>query len=267
MNCPIYVVDEVSRAVCSVENVREAQKLYRYDPTNFVPGVELLYSLSLPLPLVNKIINFVGIWTRRAEELTHSINGRADLDTEILHLVVPFDAAIDGVVQVRPPVELVFDCVSHDQGWATENPELNHTYQGCHSWIEFEIQDAHGVTIVPRRDVCRNFRASSSSRHHMLIVRDRDVLENVLPGHSIVVHMRAQYGGWANHVDFCRVALHHVAHVRDEVDQFELRKWAKTALLHADPGQHVMQRQLVPLNLDSMMALVVQLLRSYCTVS
>jgi hypothetical protein len=146
--------------------------------------------------------------------------GHAPLDREFLNYIIPCNVDIDPLLELQQPVCLIIECVSHDQGWASDATYLDHTYQGCHSWIKFDVSDPSGVPVTPRTVACLNLRASMDARRHVNYITQPQMLEHLRPGNQVKLHMRAQYPGWANYVTCARVSIVSAAGVKED-DEFQ----------------------------------------------
>ncbi|KAG9398032.1 hypothetical protein AC1031_015057 [Aphanomyces cochlioides] len=229
----IHVVDPVTRFVQDVDaNEALSHRLGAYSPTEVVMVGCLLCKLNLPIPIANKILHLAGFLTGFFEETDEIVQERANVDREYLRLAIPDEMGHEAL-QLDECVSLTIECISRDQGWASDEPHLNNTYEGCHSWIEFTIKDENGNDVMPRQDVCRNFRANSSYRHHMIQLRDSAILSHLQPGNQIVVYIRAIYPGWANLAKYARITVAFAAGLKDSVDTNQL---LKTFLPTCPPG-------------------------------
>ncbi|KAF0700119.1 Aste57867_9350 [Aphanomyces stellatus] len=172
---------------------------------------------GLPLPIVNRILDLAGLWVAYHATTHEVMEGWAPMEREYVHLTIPHDLS-QKCLRLADCTALSIECVSHDQGWAAELPEFNYTYFGCNSWVEFEILGPEGKTILPRVDLCRNFRACGSYRRHLLHITDRAILSRLVAGCSIIVYLRAQIAGWSNHAKYGRIQVQYAYAVDDSVD-------------------------------------------------
>ncbi|KDO24239.1 hypothetical protein SPRG_09875 [Saprolegnia parasitica CBS 223.65] len=174
----------------------------------------LLVLWGLPVDLVNAILDTAGAVLECREESDATLYGRAPLNLECLRLDVPA-MDCDGLEILRP-VAVILETVSRDQGWASDARELNNSYVGCHSWIEYHVQNVLGHDLV--RTSCANLRACEHYRRHLTYVTADDVLSLVAPGTSIALRLRAQYGGWSNHIQYARISVVASVALREDVD-------------------------------------------------
>ncbi|KAF0685731.1 Aste57867_22430 [Aphanomyces stellatus] len=216
----IFVVDEATHEVQPVAE-EAAVRLGMYNPQDVMLTVCLLCKLNLPTPIANKIAEMAGILSGFFEETHALVQDTAPMDHAYFRLVIPSDMG-HGELEFTSCMGLSIECISHDQGWATDAPELNGTYDGCHSWMEYEVQDLDGVALLPRRVVCRNLRASWPFRRHRIEIRDRDVLDLLVPGHVVVLFARAQFGGWANFVKYACIHVALSVALKESVDGLQV---------------------------------------------
>ncbi|OQR91647.1 hypothetical protein ACHHYP_04526 [Achlya hypogyna] len=219
MDRPIWLVNAAD--VGEVHQLTPAQAS-RMHLNNMYSAPDALYigcilaQRNLPIDVVNAILEAAGVVLEARAEMRMKAYGYAPLDEEILRLDVP---VMDYKwLELVRPVALILESISHDQGWASDAPELNGSYNGCWSWIEFQVAAADGTLVVDRRPMCRNFRANRSPRRHLQYVTDSDVLATLAPGRHISMHMRAQFGGWANFVQYARVSVVMAVGICEDVD-------------------------------------------------
>ncbi|ETW10566.1 TKL/DRK protein kinase [Aphanomyces invadans] len=161
----------------------------------------------LPSVLVNKILDMAGVRLQIETDTHEVMEGWAPMEREYVRLIVPLSLCHHQGLDLGACQALTIECVSHDQGWATDMPELNFTYLECNSWIEFEVLNADGVPVLPRTDMCRNVRAHASFRRHMLHITDSAILDHVAPGCHVIVYLRALIPGWSNHANHQTMAF------------------------------------------------------------
>ncbi|KDO24240.1 hypothetical protein SPRG_09876 [Saprolegnia parasitica CBS 223.65] len=175
-------------------------------PRDTLQAGALLVSRGLPVAVANTILDASGSVLVFEAETTAEQYEYAPADAEYLRLTVP--TMDDPALELLRCTALVIECTSHDQGWATDAPELNGSYNRCYSWAEFQVSAPDGTLLLPRREACRNLRASGSYRHHLQYVTDPAVLRLLLtPGNQVSLHLRAMYGGWSNQASYGRLAL------------------------------------------------------------
>ncbi|EQC29565.1 hypothetical protein SDRG_12574 [Saprolegnia diclina VS20] len=194
-------VQELTPAVAATMPTRSTTT-----PSDIIEAGAHLVSRGLPVAVVNAILDASGSVLVFDAETTAEEYEYAPADVEYLRLTVP--TMDHRALEFLRCTALVIECTSHDQGWATDEPELNGSYNGCFSWAEFQVSGPDGMVLLPRREACRNLRASGSYRHHMQYVTDPTVLRLLLtPGNQVSLHLRAEYGGWSNQATYGRLAL------------------------------------------------------------
>ncbi|KAF0700110.1 Aste57867_9341 [Aphanomyces stellatus] len=174
----------------------------------------LLRTRGLTTSVINAILFMAGFWLEFYEETHDEVAESAPLCLEYLRLVVPGYMG-HSALELLDCVGISLECISHDQGWASDAPDLNGTYVGCNSWIEFNVLSEDGKELCPRGDVCRNVRGSPDFRHHLMLRTDRELLDLMAqPKNELVIYLRAQYGGWANFAKYARISLAFVVGLR-----------------------------------------------------
>ncbi|RHY17806.1 hypothetical protein DYB28_000219 [Aphanomyces astaci] len=183
---------------------------------------------GLPLALVNCILDSAGVWVHHQMDTREVVEGWAPMEREYVRMTIPVDAYPS--VHVSVCRALTIECVSHDQGWATDMPESNSTYFGCNSWVEFDVLDATGALMWPRACMCRNFRAHASYRRHILHITDSALLDRLTPGCHVIVYLRALVPGWSNHAKYGRVRVQYACALNDSFNVEQCPKLASTSV-------------------------------------
>lgn len=193
------------------------------------PMDEILYIGSvvarngpLPVDVVNSVLEFAGVLLAFQTETTEHRRGRSDMNEDYLVLQIPTaeELAIPVGVSVSKCALVVADCVSKDQGWATDGREHNGTYRSSSSWNEIAVKEVtgegemHEVTRVP---FCPNLRASRNFRHHRKYFSGSSgLLEHVKLGTAVSIVLRSRYPGWTNTARFGRLGVCFAVEFNDE---------------------------------------------------
>lgn len=192
---------------------------------------EILYIASvvaqrqLPVDAVNNILEFAGVLLAFQAETSEFRRGRSDMNEEYLRLQLPTaeELEIPPGVDVSKCSLLVADCVSKDQGWATDRPEHNGTYRGSSSWCEIVVTSTTGIgeeegPIQTRREqFCPNLRAGRNFRHHRRYYNSSSrLLEHVKLGDCVSIVLRSEYPGWTNSAKFGRLAICFAVELNDD---------------------------------------------------
>ncbi|KAH9106135.1 hypothetical protein AeMF1_018157 [Aphanomyces euteiches] len=224
---PMWLVDPKSQVASELSPSEVAALCLEGYTASDVVHVGCTLSLcGLPLALVNRVLDIAGLWVKYHADTYEVMEGWAPMEREYVRLTIPYDLS-HKLLRWTECTALSIECVSHDQGWAIDLPELNSTYFGCNSWVEFEILGPHGETILPRVDMCRNLRACGSYRRHLLHITDRSILNHVTAGCRVIVYLRAQFPGWSNHAKYGRVSVQFAYAMKDSVNvikQWELQQ-------------------------------------------
>jgi hypothetical protein len=203
---PIWHVNFKTKEVTQLHAA--ARTAMNYNCCDILKIAFLLSSRGLPTSIVNHILDDGSFWAEIHVETSANVRGDAPFDEEYLRLAIPA-VPPHSALEFKECSELRFECVSHDQGWASyhpDHPDGTYSANGCWSWVEFEIVGIKGDIVVPRETMCCNLRASNEFRRHLLIINDRRVLDRVLPGSQVVLFLRAKYPGWSNHARFGRIS-------------------------------------------------------------
>ncbi|ETV83139.1 hypothetical protein H257_04862 [Aphanomyces astaci] len=213
LSLPVWLVDNVTHEATEIP-CEPATRQVNYLATEVADTLSILSRVSgAPVALVNLIAYMADICTNHAVDTHDLVVGNAPLDREYLRFVVPISST--------PHLEvlsssLVIECVSHDQGWASDDAD-NHSYKNCWSWVEFEVVDvSNGSVVLPRQEMCRNLRASKPFRRHRLRVTDKAILDRLRPGCHVVLHLRAEFNAWSNHARYASISLRQWWGLRDE---------------------------------------------------
>ncbi|KAK1947868.1 hypothetical protein P3T76_000158 [Phytophthora citrophthora] len=190
---------------------------------------EILYIAStvaqrqLPVDAVNNILEFAGVLLAFQAETSEFRRGHSDMNEEYLRLQLPTveELEIPPGVDVSKCSLLVVDCVSKDQGWATDRPEHNGTYRGSSSWCEIAVASTNreegDLTQSRVEKFCPNLRAGRNFRHHRrYYTSSAGLLKHVKLGDCVSIVLRSEYPGWTNSAKFGRLAVCFAVELNDD---------------------------------------------------
>uniref|UniRef100_M4BFN9 Uncharacterized protein n=1 Tax=Hyaloperonospora arabidopsidis (strain Emoy2) TaxID=559515 RepID=M4BFN9_HYAAE len=189
---------------------------------------EILYIASVvaqhqfPVDVVNNILEFAGVLLLFETETSEFCHGRSNMNEEYVQLQIPTaeQLHLPHGVGVGKCLLLVTDCVSKDQGWATDEREHNGTYRKSSSWCELSVSSTskeEGETETARVPLWPNLRASRNFRHHRKqFDASTDLLEHVEIGSSVSIVLRSEYPGWTNSAKYGRVAACFAVELKDD---------------------------------------------------
>ncbi|RHY17799.1 hypothetical protein DYB25_010186 [Aphanomyces astaci] len=183
--------------------------------------VRLLRRRGLTSAVIRVIFDRANVFAAYVQETNDILDGYAPMDEAYLRLRLPTPVVSTTLTTSPLPSALTFECVSRDLGGVAD------THQSpvrCHRWLEFEILDAHQRVIQPRQDVCRMFRSCRDYRCHVLTVDDPQVLKHLLPGHSVVLHVRTDKKGSSNYVKYAGISLHFAVTLSGDVDDDQVQR-------------------------------------------
>ncbi|OQR91629.1 hypothetical protein ACHHYP_04525 [Achlya hypogyna] len=213
---PKWLVNESNKKDAKPLTPAVAETLYltsSHTPQEIARVGILLASTGLPIPAVNTVLDQAGCVLVYDSETAANEGEYAPADVEYLRFTVP---SVGHTALEARCIALVLECTSHDQGWASETQELNGTFNGCYSWVEYQVAAPDGTLTVPRTVACLNMRADSNFRHYVQYVTDAAVLAALTPGATVSLHLRAEFGGWANYARYGRIAVVYAAGLSED---------------------------------------------------
>ncbi|TMW68595.1 hypothetical protein Poli38472_006063 [Pythium oligandrum] len=162
---------------------------------------------KITLDVISNVLQFAGLLVVFDAETRENRRGRYDMNEEYLRLNIPEEStlALPRGMALSKCYEVVVQCTSRDQGWASQDHEHDGTYAASFTWSEVAVlkNTTDGGTEVARTLVCRNARVVNTSRHHVRHFRSPDdIPDHVAPGSSLQLIIRSQYPGWANTVEY-----------------------------------------------------------------
>ncbi|ETP29063.1 hypothetical protein F442_21697 [Phytophthora nicotianae P10297] len=212
----VFLVDDAIFSASEAHRMTPEEELAAIQPC---PMGEILYIASVvaqhrfPVEVVNNVLEFAGVLLAFQAETTEFRRGRSDMDEDYLQLQLPTAEELD----IPPGVDvskcslLVADCVSKDQGWATDGREHNGTYRESSSWSEVAVTSVN--TMGENRETaralfCPNLRAGRNFRHHRKYFgSSADLLHHIKLGDCVSIVLRSQYPGWTNSAKYGRLAV------------------------------------------------------------
>ncbi|GMF25999.1 unnamed protein product [Phytophthora fragariaefolia] len=183
------------------------------------PVEEVLYIASvvaqhgLPVDALNAILEYAGVLLAFQTETSDLRRGHDNMNEDYLQLQLPTaeQLEIPRGVDVSKCALVVADCVSKDQGWATDAREHNGTYRSSSSWLEVAVAsttaegEVHEKARVP---FYPNLRAGRNFRHHRKYFDSSSaLLQHVKLGDCVSIVLRSQYPGWTNSAKCGRLAV------------------------------------------------------------
>ncbi|OQR92044.1 hypothetical protein THRCLA_08803 [Thraustotheca clavata] len=178
-------------------------------PEDILKIARCLLSLNMPTNCIENILEFTGLFIEYRVETFVRRRVYAPVDEEYLRCVVT--PLKEKELELARPFAIVLEIVSHDQGWATNEQNLNGTYNGCWSWAEGQVLDTSENKATARFPVCYNLRALSTSRRHIQCVTDPLILQELKMGSAVTLQLRAEYAGWVNEANYGRISILFVA--------------------------------------------------------
>ncbi|KAI9895167.1 hypothetical protein PsorP6_019581 [Peronosclerospora sorghi] len=135
------------------------------------------------------------------------------MNEEYLQMQLPSveDLQLPVGVNVSKCSLLVADCVSKDQGWASDQREWNGTYRESSSWCEVAVTSPslgdEGREEKGRALFCPNLRAGTTFRHHRKYFTSSSTLLSLFKlGDGISIVLRSRYPGWTSTAKYARLA-------------------------------------------------------------
>ncbi|CAH0477043.1 unnamed protein product [Peronospora belbahrii] len=189
---------------------------------------EILYIASviaqhqLSVDVVNSILEFAGVMLVFQAETSELRRGKSNMNEEYLKLQLPTaeQLRVPPEINVSKCLLLVADCVSKDQGWATDQREHNGTYIATHSWCEIAVTSisAEGESReTVRVPFCPNLRAGRNFRHHRRYFdSSTDLLQRINLGDCVSIVLRSAYPGWTNSAKNGRLAACFTVELNDD---------------------------------------------------
>jgi hypothetical protein len=168
---------------------------------------------SLPVDLVNQILDTAEYWLEFESESNRKVYGKNNMNDLYLSVDIP---KIQDLLPQKGLVaskcrRFVVDCASKDQGWATWEPEHNQTYNGSSSSSELAVvkqTEDQGLVESPRFRVCHNFRAYNKYRHHRkYFTNPNGILKYIDFGSTVQLFLLSQFPGWTNSCKYGRLRV------------------------------------------------------------
>ncbi|ETW00020.1 hypothetical protein H310_07460 [Aphanomyces invadans] len=204
LSLPVWLVDNIIHEATELPSPAATNPM-TYVDTDVADVLSILGRASgAPAAIVSYIAYLGDVCSAYFVDTHDAVVGNAPLDREYLRLIIPAMTVTN--LEVFSSM-LVLECVSHDQGWASDQTD-NQTYRNCWSWVEFEVVDAtNAAVLVPRQVMCRNLRASKTYRRHRMQITDKSILRHLQPGCQVVLYLRARYNAWSNHARYASISL------------------------------------------------------------
>ncbi|DAZ99212.1 TPA: hypothetical protein N0F65_008245 [Lagenidium giganteum] len=178
---------------------------------------------GLPGDVVAQILALGGLHYCCDAVTTEVLQGSNNMDQLYLEVAIPTreQLRLPSGLELAECLEVMVDCCSHDQGWASLDQELNGTYRSSFTWSELEVTkqplpEAMEEIVIPRTTASVNLRASRAFRWHRKIFDHNDpVVAKVTPGCKCRLYMRSQYPGWINSVNYGRIKVSFALEIED----------------------------------------------------
>ncbi|KAG6609285.1 uncharacterized protein IUM83_00960 [Phytophthora cinnamomi] len=221
----VFLVDDAIFSASEAHQMTQEEQLSVVQPR---PIDEVLYIASvvarrqLPVDVLNNILEFAGVLLAFQAETSDLRRGRGDMNEDYLQLQLPTaeELQIPAGVDVSKCSLVVADCVSKDQGWATDGREYNGTYRESSSWSEVAVTSvaAEGeIRETARVPFCPNLRAGRNFRHHRKYFSGSSgLLQHVKLGDCVSIVLRSQYPGWTNSAKYGRLAVCFAVELKDD---------------------------------------------------
>ncbi|KAL3666620.1 hypothetical protein V7S43_008243 [Phytophthora oleae] len=242
----VFLVDDDIFSSSEAHRLTQEEELASIQPRSLN---EILYIASivaqrqLPVDVVNNILEFAGVLLAFQAETSEFRRGRSDMNEDYLQLQLPTaeELEIPPGVDVSKCSLVVADCVSKDQGWATDRPELNGTYRGSSSWCEIAvtstIREEEGLTQTRREQFCPNLRAGRNFRHHRKYYNSSaSLLQHVKLGDCVSIILRSEYPGWTNSAKYGRLAVCFAVALTDDFSFADVPFPSNTEQVNAGPS-------------------------------
>ncbi|OQR89450.1 ankyrin repeat domain-containing protein 50-like [Thraustotheca clavata] len=232
-------------------NENLALRFHGNSPEVIANIAKCLLDLYVPKNCVNLILPMAGLAIELRAETIKYCELNAPADEEYLQCVVgPLQ---EKALNLTYPIAIIFEIVSHDQGWANDAPNLNGTYHGCWSWFDGQIGDTNESE---RFRVISNFRANSEFRRHIRCITDPLILRELKIGVAVKLYLRAAFLGWANYVKYARISILYASgHLYNESDISNfliLAFWSKqNAKMKTGILKGVLERRVFNLNCET----------------
>ncbi|KAF4040602.1 hypothetical protein GN244_ATG07277 [Phytophthora infestans] len=212
----VFLVDDAIFSASEAHHITQEEQLVMIQPR---PMEEILYIASVvaqhkfPVDVVNNILEFAGVLLAFQAETSEIRRGRSDMNEDYLQLQLPTAEELDipPGVDVGKCLLLVADCVSKDQGWATDGREYNGTYRESSSWSEVTVTSMNALgerNETVRVPFCPNLRAGRNFRHHRKYFNSSsELLHHIKLGDCVSIVLRSQFPGWSNTAKYGRLAV------------------------------------------------------------
>lgn len=223
----VYLVDDsifVSGEAHMMTQEEQVDELYPRPIDEILYIASIVAQHRLPVHVVNSILELAGVFLVFQAETSEFCRGHSDMNEEYVQLQLPTPEKLEIPlgVDVSKCSLLVADCVSKDQGWATDGREHNGTYRNSSSWIELVVKSPFAMDIYEIRETVRvpiypNLRAGRNFRHHRKVFSTSAVLlEELKLGDRISIVLRSQYPGWTNSAKHGRLAVCFAVELNDD---------------------------------------------------
>ncbi|KAJ0395732.1 hypothetical protein P43SY_004263 [Pythium insidiosum] len=220
-----YIVDGDTNDI-EVRVLSTTEKQNLTSPPVSVRDVLVVASLlarvpRMPIDAISNVLWFAGVLVTVVAETTESVYGDSEMNHDYLHLKIPrFDLPLG--VRILQFFDVVAECTSHDQGWASEGTQHNGTYNGSWTWADIVVVKDHGEDgeeEANRFTLCHNLRARRVFRHHVKRFDSGSQLtSSIVPGDTLKLVLRSRFPGWANTASFGRLQVRVVLDIDEDFD-------------------------------------------------
>ncbi|GMF19229.1 unnamed protein product [Phytophthora lilii] len=244
----VFLVDDAIFAASEARRMTQEEQLAVIQPRTMD---EILYVASVvarrqfPVDVVNSILEFAGVLLAFQAETSELRRGRSDMNEDYLQLQLPTadELQIPAGVDVSKCTLVVADCVSKDQGWATDGREHNGTYRASSSWCEVAVTSVNaqgGSRETARVPFCPNLRTGRNFRHHRKYFdRSAGLLEHIKLGDCVSIVLRSQYPGWTNSAKYGRLAVCFAVELKDDFSFADIPFPSSTATEQESAGPSI----------------------------
>ena len=216
----VFSTHEVRRLTREEEELQSAVQPRAMDEILYIASVVAQH--RFPVDVVNNVLAFAGVLLVFETEASEYCHGRSNMNEHYLQLQIPTAEQLDVPhgVGVGQCFQLVTDCVSKDQGWATDEREHNGTYRNSSSWIEVSVSSTsteEGSNEIARMPLWPNLRAGRTFRHHRkLFDSSTELLKHIHLGNCVSLVLRSEYPGWTNAAKYGRLVACFAVEFQDD---------------------------------------------------